>query len=142
MYERMLDKQQAPAIMDLAAYCGENADRFARLNTWLSQNYGTIQQISFPYGNHYGWGIAHRIRQKLICRVFAEKQAFSVMIHLSDAQFQSLYGKVRGYTQKYIDEKYPCGNGGWIQYRVICQEHLEDIQKLLSSKFTRQIPVI
>ena len=60
------------------------------------------------------------------------------MIHLSDAQFQSLYGKVRGYTH----EKYPCGNGGWIQYRVICQENLKDIQKLLSAKFTRQIPVI
>ena len=30
--------------------------------------------------------------------------------------------------------KYPCGDGGWIHYRVICQEHYEDIKKLLAVK--------
>lgn len=42
--------------------------------------------------------------------------------------------KKKKYTQEVIDKKYPCSNGGWIQYRVICQEHYEDIKKLLEVK--------
>ena len=36
--------------------------------------------------------------------------------------------------KNYIDHKYPCGDGGWIQYRVINSEHLDDIKKLLIVK--------
>ena len=49
-------------------------------------------------------------------------------------QFKSIYEELQEYTQKYIDKKYPCGDGGWIHYRVKCKEHFEDIQKLLSVK--------
>ena len=48
MYERMLNKQVAPSIEDLTAYCGENAELFALMNEWLSQTYGTVQTIVFP----------------------------------------------------------------------------------------------
>ena len=30
--------------------------------------------------------------------------------------------------------KYPCSDGDWIHYRVICQEHYEDILKILEIK--------
>ena len=43
------------------------------------------------------------------------------------------YGRGIGHY-KNIDNKYPCGDGGWIHYRVICQEHFEDIKKLLEIK--------
>lgn len=46
----------------------------------------TNQKITFPYGNHYGWAITHRKGQKLICRIFPEKEL--------------------------IDNKYPCNDGG------------------------------
>ena len=58
MYERMLDKQNEPTIAEMTAYCGENGELFALLNEWLAQTYGTVQKPTFPYGNHYGWGIA------------------------------------------------------------------------------------
>ena len=29
-------------------------------------------------------------------------------------QFKSIYEELQEYTQKYIDKKYPCGDGGWI----------------------------
>ena len=135
MYERMLNKQAAPTISEMTAYCGENAERFTLLNAWLSESYETIQNVTFPYGNQYGWGIAHRKQQKLICNIFPEVNAFSVMMRLSNKQFESVYGQVQKYTQEYIDNKYPCSDGGWIHYRVTCKEHLEDIQKLLSMKF-------
>lgn len=134
MYERMLNKQEVPEIADLTAYCGKAAEWFTLLNEWLTQTYGTVQQISFPYGNRYGWGIAHRVRQKLICRIFAEHNAFTVMVRLSDRQFASVYEQVQKHTQEQIDNKYPCGSGGWLHYRVTQQENFDDIQKILSAK--------
>lgn len=134
MYERMLDKQNEPTIAEMTAYCGESGDLFTLLNEWLSQTYGTAQNVTFPYGNHYGWGIAHRKKQKLVCNIFAENNAFSVMIRLSDKQFQSVYEEVQAYTKAYIDNQYACGDGGWIHYRVTSREHFEDIQKLLAVK--------
>lgn len=134
MYERMLNKRQEPTIAQMSDYCGACANLFTKLNEWLSKNYKTVQKVTFPYGNHYGWGIAHKKSQKLICNIFAENNAFTVMIRLSSKQFESVYNQLHQYTKDYIDNKYPCGNGGWIQYRITCKEHLDDIQQLLSVK--------
>lgn len=134
MYERMLDKQAVPTLAELTAYCGETAALFASLNRWLLETCGTVQKVAFPYGKHYGWGVSHKIKQKLITNIFAEDNAFTVMMRLSDGQYQSVYGQVRKYAQQSIDQKYPCGDGGWIHYRVTCQEHFEDIQTLLAVK--------
>lgn len=55
----------------MADYCGENGERFILLNQWLGKTFETEQQIVFPYGNQYGWGVAHRKKRKLLCNVFA-----------------------------------------------------------------------
>ena len=65
MYERMLNKQVVPTVEEMTAYCGENAELFTQLNKWLSNEFFTEQKIVFPYGNRYGWGIAHRKKQKI-----------------------------------------------------------------------------
>lgn len=134
MYERMLEKQMKPTIDDMCIYCGANGERFTQLNHWLAENYETEQKLSFPYGNNYGWAVAHRKKNKLICNIFAEDGAFTVMLRLTDKQYESLYSLVGKYTQDYIDHKYPCGDGGWIHYRVTCAEHLDDVQTLLAAK--------
>lgn len=134
MYERMLDKQKEPTIEEMTVFCGMNAELFSSLNEWLKDTLRTEQKVVFPYGNHYGWGIAHRKKSRLICNVFAEDNAFSVMMRLSDEQCKSVYGQLQQYAQECIDEKYPCGDGGWIHYRITCKECMDDIQKLLSVK--------
>ena len=134
MYERMLNKQKEPSPAELTAYCGQQGERFSQLNQWLTQTHGTAQQVVFPYGNGYGWGIAHRKKRKLICNVFAEDGAFTVMLRLSNAQFEQVYDGLQKTTQERIDHKYPCGDGGWIHCRVASQGDLEDVQRLLSQK--------
>ncbi len=134
MYDRMLNKKAMPTIEEMTAYCGENAALFSAINAWLSGAFSTEQKVVFPYGNHYGWGIAHRKKNKLICNVFAEENAFTVMLRLSNKQYASVYEQLHGYTKECIDNKYPCSDGGWIHYRVTCKEHFHDIQKLLSVK--------
>lgn len=132
MYERMLNKQVVPSIEEMTEYCGENAELFSMLNDWITTTFGTEAKVVFPYGNSYGWGIAHRKKDKLMCNVFAEDNAFTVMVRLSEKQCKIVYEQLQKYTKEQIDNKYPCGDGGWIHYRVTCKEHLKDIQKILS----------
>lgn len=134
MYERMLDKTAVPTMAELTAYCGETAELFARLNDWLTQTCGTVKEVVFPYGNKYGWCVAHKKKQKLVCNLFAERGAFTVMLRLPNAQFDSIYDKVGTNTRQYIDNKYPCGDGGWIHYRVTRLEHFDDMKTLLKVK--------
>ena len=115
MYERMLNKQEQPRYNEMCAHCEECGELFIRLNTWLFETFATQQEVTFPYGNHYGWGIAHRKKKKLMCNVFPEAGAFTVMLRLSDAQYASVYEQLHRYAREYIDNRYPCGNGGWIQ---------------------------
>ena len=134
MFERMLDKSRIPTIEKMNTYCGVNGNLFEEVNDYLVEKLGTRTEIRFPYGNKYGWSITHRKQQKLICDIFAEAGALTVMLRLSNKQFEALYGEMLSYTQDYIDNKYPCGDGGWIHYRILCQEHLYDIEKLLKVK--------
>ena len=134
MYERMLHKQIVPTIEEMTEYCAENAKRFSMINDWLTTAFNTEQKVVFPYGNTYGWGIGHYKKKKLMCNIFAENGAFTVMVRLTDVQYEAIYEEMEKYTQEYIDNKYPCGDGGWIHYRVTCQEHYEDIKKLLEVK--------
>ena len=93
MYERMLDKHIIPTVSEMTEYCGKNAGLFNLLNEWLSETYGTVQKVVFPYGNNYGWGISHKKKEKLVCNIFAENNSFTVMMRLSDKQFDSIYDR-------------------------------------------------
>ena len=56
------------------------------------------------------------------------------MMRLTNMQYEEIYDSLMKCTQECIDNKYPCSDGGWIHYRVIHQEHYEDILKLLEVK--------
>ncbi|WP_265459398.1 DUF3788 family protein [Enterococcus sp. HY326] len=134
MNERLLNKKIQPNVVEMASYCGKNAKNFITFNSFLSKKYNTIQEIRFPYGKDYGWCITHREGTKLICNVFAEADSFTVMVRLSNQQFDLVYNDVDQYSKDLIDTRYPCGNGGWIHYRVSSDNHLKAIQKILSYK--------
>lgn len=137
MYERMLNKQIRPTIEEMTKYCKERSELFTLLNDWMATTFETKQTIVFPYGNSYGWGIAHRKKGKLICNVFAEDNAFTVMVRLSEKQCKKVYEQLQNYAKELINNKYPCNDGGWIHYRIRCQEDLQDIQKILSVRCSK-----
>jgi hypothetical protein len=137
MYERMLNKQIRPTIEEMTKYCKESSELFTLLNDWMATTFETEQTTVFPYGNSYGWGIAHRKKGKLICNVFAEDNAFTVMVRLSEKQCKKVYEQLQNYAKELIDNKYPCNDGGWIHYRISCQEELQDIQKILSVRCSK-----
>lgn len=104
MYERMLHKQIVPTIEEMTEYCAENVKRFSMINDWLTTASNTKQKVVFHYGNTDGWGIGHYKKKKLMCNIFAEAGAFTVMLRLTNVQYEA------------------------------CQEHYKDIKKMLEVK--------
>lgn len=47
MYERMLNKQEAPDIEEMTKFCGENSERFTLLNEWLVSTFNTEKKLFF-----------------------------------------------------------------------------------------------
>ena len=131
----MLNKKEVPTIEDMKNYCGMNSSRFESINEWLINTYHTITKISFPSWNNYGWCISHSYKKKLICNVFPEEGAFAVMLRLSNEKFMSIMDVVSDYTKEHINNRYPCNDGGWIQYPVIEQRDYDDIIKLKKMKY-------
>ena len=76
----------------------------------------------------------HKKRSRLICDIFAEADAFTVMLRLTDKQFAAVYDGLLDETKEVVDNRYPCGEGGWIHYRVTDREQLEDAKLLLRVK--------
>ncbi len=137
MYERLLDKQREPTAEEFERYCGECGELFKRVNDFLLNRLGAERLLRFPYGNSYGWGMKYFKKSRHICDVFAEKDAFTVMLRLTNAQFDRARGVVTEHTRECIDKKYPCGEGGWIHCRVLNERHLADIEKLLELKMQK-----
>lgn len=138
MYERMLNKQVQPTLAEMSAYCGERNDLFLALHEWLGETFQTTQTIVFPYGNHYGWGVAHRQKKTLLCNVFPERDAFCVMVRCSDAQFAQVYDQVSLDMQEQIDHRYPCGDGGWLHFHVLNDRNFQDLQTLFMVKCAKK----
>ena len=133
MHERMLNRQVMPTAAEMAACCGDNAARFSALNRWLADTFGTEQSVVFPYGNHYGWCIAHRKKRTLFCNVFPEAQAFTVMLRLTSAQCRAAYAEGSDQAKELLDHTYPCGDGGWLHDRITDDAALHEVQALLAA---------
>jgi len=39
--------------------------------------------------------------------------------------------------QTICDNKYPCNDGGWLSYRVLTDDNLDDVLKILASKLNK-----
>lgn len=101
MYERMLDKSNKPTLCEMIEHCKTAGKLFERFNQDISADHKTESEIRFPYGNSYGWGIKHKLKNKHVCDIFAEKDAFTVMIRLTNLQIGSIYSDLSDTRKKY-----------------------------------------
>lgn len=137
MYERMLDKQTVPSYEEMISYCGEAGEIWGELDKYLEEKLALQSCIRFPYGNKYGWSMKYSDKSKHICDIFAENSAFMVLIRISDAEIKPIYNDLGDYAKKVWNNKYPCGTGGWLNYRIKSKEQLQDLIKLISLKVNK-----
>jgi hypothetical protein len=137
MYERLLDKSVMPDEAVIREYLGEESHkRLTAMESRLHENYQLSRELKFPFGNSYGWGYKYSHKSNHLCYTFFEKGAFTVMLQIGDKQVPILESQLPSLLQKTQDlweNRYPCGeHGGWVHYRVLTNDELTDIIKLLA----------
>jgi len=139
MYERLLDKTLSPTFEDLIVHSGSSGTLWVELDDYIRKTFSSQRQIRFPYGNKYGWGCKYSFKSRHICDIFAENGAFALFFQIRDLQLDLVYDNLSEYAQTVCANKYPCGKGGWLTYRVLEQAHIDDVKKLLSAKLNMKL---
>ena len=135
MYERLLDKLLCPTFDDLLLYSDVCGVFWLELDAYLVDGFSAQRQIRFPYGNKYGWSCKYSVKKRHICDIFAENGAFALHFRVENDRLHFIYDGLSLYAKAVCDDKYPCGEGGWLTYRVCSAEHVSDAKKLLALKF-------
>lgn len=137
VFEGRLTNPAAPPTQDeISALLGKKpAERMEKLEAFLYSAYELNRELKFPFGDSYGWGYKYSHKSKMLCYLFFEKDAFTVTLSIGKPELPRLQKELPSLlpkTQELWQNRYPCGEGGWIHYRVLCEEELVDVEKLIS----------
>ena len=136
MHERMLNKQEQPTFDEMICYCGDKGKLWLELDKRLVSEFDLEKLIRFPYGKEYGWGVKYSRKSKHICDIFAEDDAFAALFQVSQKAIDTIYNELGDYAKEVWAEKSPCKGGGWIEFRILSNEQLEDLEKIIRAKIT------
>lgn len=138
MYERMLDKNIKPTMDEIFSTIGDEGTKHWRiLEGFFNEFYDIDAEIRFPFGNSYGWGVRFKHKSKTLCYLFPEKGAFTVFFQIGKNELAKMLDKLNGFlprTKEIWESRYPCGDGGWLYYRVLNTEEINDIKELMKIK--------
>jgi hypothetical protein len=136
--ERLFDKSKVPKPLEIKQLLGMDAmERLKKLDAFLQDNYDIVREFKFPFGNQYGWSYKYSSKGKMLCYIFFEKGAFTVTVTIGKSDLSKLTDELPNMipkTRELWANRYPCGEGGWIHYRVINDNEIPDIQKLICLK--------
>ena len=139
MYERMLDGGHRPSTLEIQNTLGMKACAYLNLlETRLADLYDLRKELRFPFGNDYGWGVKYSHKAVHLVYVFFEQGAFTVMLQIGDARVPLMKESLSSWSEKartLLENRYPCvEEGGWIRYRILEQEEIEEIIRLIMIK--------
>ena len=139
MYERMLDGGHRPSTLEIQNTLGMKACAYLTLlETRLADLYDLRKELRFPFGNYYGWGVKYSHKAVHLDYVFFEQGAFTVMLQIGDARVPLMKESLSSWSEKartLWENRYPCGEeGGWIRYRILEREEIEEIIRLIMIK--------
>jgi len=132
----MLNKQEQPTFDEMICYCGDKGKLWLELDKRLVSEFDLEKLIRFPYGKEYGWGVKYSRKSKHICDIFAEDDAFAALFQVSQKAIDTIYNELGDYAKEVWAEKSPCKGGGWIEFRILSNEQLEDLEKIIRAKIT------
>ena len=130
-----MDQAARPTPEIIAQLLGTDAlMRLKRLEASLRLDYDLSVSLEFPFGSTYGWGYKYSHRAQMLCYAFFERDSFTVTVSLGKAALPRLNAALASLlpkTQKLWEERYPCGEGGWVHYPVGSDGELEDVLTLI-----------
>ena len=85
--------------------------------------------------------IDNLLEREAVCRlikyVFFEKDSFTVTITIGKSELKRLYQELDNMlpkTKELWENRYPCGDGGWVHYHIVNDNELLDVEKLICIK--------
>lgn len=136
--KRFFDKNKVPDPSEIEQLLGAYAtERLKNLDSFFKSNYNIVRELKFQFGNQYGWSYKYSTNGKMLCYVFFEEGAVTVTITIGKNEVSKLTSELPKMLQKTRElwaNRYPCGEGGWIHYRIENDNELPDIQKLICIK--------
>lgn len=138
MYERMLKRDVIPTMEEIFDYIGKQSSEWLTLlEKELAKRYDLIKELRFPYGNSYGWSFKYSHKKQHLCDLFFEKGAITVTISIPSkavVQVNEILESLLPKTKQMWEERYPCGEGGWVNYRILNDQELMDVLILIAIK--------
>lgn len=138
MSNRMLDKNNIPTEKEIFEFIGNDAKKLLKqFEETFDKQYDMQKELRFPFGNNYGWGYKYSHKTKHLCYIFFESGDIDVMMQISSKDKEKLNEVINGglsLTKELWKNKYPCSDGGWINYRPKTKEDIEEIIRLLAFK--------
>jgi len=132
MYERLADKKIVPSMDEFVSYIGVCKELFGNIQLFIINELNAEMKIGFSSDkNARGWGIGFKSKSKYFGTILAENDAFTVVMRLTDEQIKKAHDEVLPYAQACLENYHSTSNGGWIQYRVLNMEQLDDVKKIL-----------
>ena len=133
MYERLTNKDVTPSMDEFIKHIGACKELFENVHSYLTDELCSEIKITFSRDSSLGaWGANYKRKAKYLCTIIAEKNAFLVVMRLTDDQIKTAYDEVLPYTQNCMNNYQRTSNGGWVQYRVISIEQLNDVKNILN----------
>ncbi len=129
MYERLLDKNVKPTMEEFLAHIGEGKNTIENIDTFLINKLNSKKELKFDVHSRC-WKISYHIKRKYICDIISEKEAFTIVTRLPEEDIKKLYDGISPYTKECINNS-PFRHSGWIEYRILDIENLEDAKKIL-----------
>ncbi len=139
MFERLLDKKHSPSPDFIRDYIGtESYALLLQFEDILNNNYHLTKELKFPFGNNYGWGYKYSHKSSHLCYAFFESGAFTITLQIGNNCISNINQIIPCLSSKGVElwnNRYPCGmQGGWIHYRVLGKNDLNDIFEFIKIK--------
>ena len=138
MSNRMLDKNNIPTEKEIFELIGNDANKLLeQFEEAFDKQYDMQKELKFPFGNNYGWGYKYSHKTKHLCYIFFEIGEIDVMMQISSKDKEKLNEVINGgllLTKELWKTKYPCSDGGWINYRPKTKDDVKEIMRLLAFK--------
>jgi len=133
MFERLSDKKIIPVNEELLLHMGETRKFFEIIDEYLKNDLNAEEKVYFDVHDK-GWAVGFRSKKdKYICNIVAEKDAFLFVTGLSAEKLEEFYENCTEYAKKCIENS-PYRHSGWIEYRVIDEKSLDEAKVILQNR--------
>lgn len=104
----------------------------------LEEDYN-IEKIIIKNSKTEGWGINYRVGKDSLCYIHPERNGIFIVFQIREDVIEKVMKNLSDYALKVWDVRYPCDKGGWMWYRLVNSNQIEDVRILLNLKIKPKI---